>query len=112
VKMNPYMLIGSGLGTSEAVALSQRLAAWHDAMVAHERRLCAGRINNACDEDCAHAKARALWGEAVTTLGERARQLSFLRSRAMRTDPFTDGVVPATTGRSRTFDDRRAGQRG
>lgn len=40
--MNPYTLIGSGLGTAEAVSLSQRLAAWHDAMVAHKRRLRAG----------------------------------------------------------------------
>ena len=39
MSMNPYILIGSGLGTAEAAALSQRLAAWHDAMVMHERRL-------------------------------------------------------------------------
>jgi hypothetical protein len=81
-------------------------------MVTHERRLRAGSINDACDEDCAHGEARALWAEAVTALGERARQLSFLRSRAMRTaGPFKDGAAPTTAGPSRVFDDRRASQR-
>ena len=37
--MNLYAVIGSGMGTPEAVALGVRLAAWHDAMVAHERLL-------------------------------------------------------------------------
>jgi hypothetical protein len=81
--MNPYMLIGSGIGTVEAAALSQRLAAWHDAMVMHERRLRVGRISHRCDDDCSHGEARALWAEAVTTFGDRAQELSFLRSRAM-----------------------------
>jgi hypothetical protein len=81
--MNPYTLIGSGLGTAEAASLSQRLAAWHDAMVEHERRLRASRTDGRCDEDCAHSDARALWAEALTTFGDRAHELSFLRSRAM-----------------------------
>jgi hypothetical protein len=81
--MNPYTLIGSGLGTAEAASLSQRLAAWHDAMVAHERRLRAGSTDGECDEDCAHSEARALWAEALTTFGDRAHELTFLRSRAM-----------------------------
>ena len=80
--MNPYSAIGSRLGTAEATSLSQRLAAWHDAMVAHERRLRAGRADDGCDEDCGHSDARALWAEALTTFGDRAHELSFLRSRA------------------------------
>jgi hypothetical protein len=37
--MNPYLILGSGAGTNDAQSLSARLSAWHDAMVAHERRL-------------------------------------------------------------------------
>ena len=80
--MNPYSAIGSRLGTAEATSLSQRLTAWHDAMVAHERRLRAGRTGDGCGEDCCHSDARALWAEALTTFGDRAYELSFLRSRA------------------------------
>jgi hypothetical protein len=80
--MNPYSAIGSRLGTAEATSLSQRLTAWHDAMVAHERRLRAGRADDGCDEDCGHSEARTLWAEALTTFGDRAHELSFLRSRA------------------------------
>ena len=94
--MNPYILIGSGLGTAEAAALSQRLATWHDAMVMHERRLRVDRASNGCDDDCAHGEARALWVEAVATFGDRAHELSFLRSRAMTaTPPFECGAVSA-----------------
>ena len=83
MRMNPYMLIGSKVGTEEAASLSQRLAAWHDLMVAHERRLRGGRGTDACDEDCAHSDAQSLWGEALVTFGDRAHELSFLRSRAL-----------------------------
>lgn len=76
------MLIGSKVGTADAASLSQRLAAWHDAMVAHERRLRGSRAGDACDEDCAHSDARSLWAEALIAFGERAHELSFLRSRA------------------------------
>jgi hypothetical protein len=61
--------------------LSVRLAAWHDAMVAHERKIRAGR-EEPCDEECPHAEARALWVEALETFGDRAQELTFLRSRA------------------------------
>lgn len=77
--MNPYAVIGSGLGTREAVALGARLSAWHDAMVAHERRR-----DPSCDDECPHADAGLLWGEATQTFGERARELVFLQSRASR----------------------------
>ena len=83
--MNPYTILGSGLGTHEATALSARLSAWHDAMVAHERRLRAGATSDACDDECPHAEARALWPEAVSTFGARAHELAFLRSRAQDT---------------------------
>jgi hypothetical protein len=80
--MNPYVMLGSRLGTNEATALSARLSAWHDAMVAHERRLRTGRTDDSCDDECPHADARALWSEAVATFGPRAQELTFLRSRA------------------------------
>ena len=78
--MNLYHRIGSTIGTAEALSLSGRLAAWHDAMVTHERRLRASRTSTECDEDCPHADASALWSEALTTLGDRAHELAFLRS--------------------------------
>ena len=81
--MNLYTFLGNGVGTSEAAALSERLATWHDAMVSHERRLRSARAGDVCDEDCPHAAAHELWGKAVTTFGDRADELSFLRSRAI-----------------------------
>ena len=82
--MNPYVVLGSGVGTPEAASLAERLAAWHDAMVAHERRLRLARTDDLCDDECPHIEARTLWTEAVATLGDRAAQLQFLRSRAMK----------------------------
>ena len=80
--MNPYLMLGSGLGTNEATALSARLSAWHDAMVAHERRLRTGSTSDVCDDECPHAEAPALWSEAIAVFGRRANELTFLRSRA------------------------------
>jgi hypothetical protein len=80
--MNPYVMLGSGIGTSEAASLSARLAAWHDAMVAHERRLRTGRTADTCDDECPHVEAGTLWAEALATFGTRASELTFLRSRA------------------------------
>jgi hypothetical protein len=80
--MNPYEMLRSGVGTHEAASLAARLSAWHDAMVAHERRLRSGVPAEACDDECPHAEARVLWTEAATTFGSRARELAFLRSRA------------------------------
>lgn len=80
--MNPYTILSSGLGTPQGIALSARLSAWHDAMVAHERRLQSRLTGDVCDDECPHAEARALWSEAVETFGPRAQKLVFLRSRA------------------------------
>ena len=81
--MNPYMVIGSQVGTADAVSLAQRLEVWHDAMVTHERLMRGSRTGDLCDEDCAHSDARSLWAEALIAFGERAHELSFLRSRAL-----------------------------
>jgi hypothetical protein len=80
--MNLYTMVGSGNGTPEAEALSGRLGIWHDAMVAHERKIRAGRADAPCDEECPHAEARTLWIEALEVFGDRAQELTFLRSRA------------------------------
>ena len=87
--MNPYVMVGWGIGTSEAASLSARLAAWHDAMVAHERHLRAGRTAGACDDECPHVEAPALWAEALATFGPRAGELTFLRSRAIGASSVT-----------------------
>jgi hypothetical protein len=89
--MNPYLMLGSAFGTDDASSLGVRLSAWHDAMVAHERRLRVGRTGDVCDEECPHAAARALWSEAVETFGSRAQELSFLRSRANETTRRSKG---------------------
>ena len=80
--MNPYAVVGSNIGTAEAASLQARLMAWHDAMVAHERRLRSGHITDVCDDDCPHFEARTLWAEVSERLGSRAGELIFLRSRA------------------------------
>jgi hypothetical protein len=79
--MNPYAVIGAGVGTTEAVSLGVRLTAWHDAMVAHERLLRSTFSTDECHDECPHADARALWAEALATFGRRAHELTFLRSR-------------------------------
>jgi hypothetical protein len=80
--MNLYTMVGSGQATPEAAALGARLSSWHDAMVAHERKIRFGG-DEPCDEECPHADARALWTEAIEILGDRAHELTFLRSRAL-----------------------------
>ena len=79
--MNPYAIVG--IGTTEAALLRVRVMAWHDAMVAHERRLRSGKTPDACDDECPHVDARALWVEVSALLGPRANELTFLRSRAL-----------------------------
>jgi hypothetical protein len=98
--MNPYAVIGNGMGTPEAVSLGIRLSTWHDAMVAHERRLRSTPSKDACHDECPHAEARDLWAEAVDTFGPLACELAFLRSRgkgqrASRRGISADGTASA-----------------
>jgi hypothetical protein len=88
--MNPYAIVSSGIGSAEAVSLRARLMAWHDAMVAHERRLRSGQAADACDDECPHVEARTLWAEVSAMLGPRASELAFLRSRALDAPASTD----------------------
>ena len=92
--MNPYAMLGSGSATNDAASLGARLTAWHDAMVAHERRLRTGRSGEVCDDECPHAEARALWSDAVETFGARADTLAFLRSRAQSAARRQGGDAP------------------
>jgi hypothetical protein len=94
--MNLYVMLGSGIGTSESASLSARLAAWHDAMVAHERRLRTGRTADTCDDECPHVEARTLWAEALATFGTRASELTFLRSRAIGASRQSEELIPPT----------------
>jgi hypothetical protein len=96
--MNLYAVIGSGVGTPEAVSLGVRLAAWHDAMVAHERQR-SHRSMRECDDECPHGDARSLWAEAIETFGSRAHELRFLFSRGTRALSVRD-VTTATTDTS------------
>jgi len=73
-----------------------RLAAWHDAMVAHERRLLTARTAAACDDECPHVEARALWAEALATFGPRANELTFLRSRATAASDASEEFIAPT----------------
>jgi hypothetical protein len=75
--MNLYMSIATRIGSPEAQALAARVAAWHDAMVAHDRRR-AGRFGE-CDDECPHEEARLLWTEAVSIFGDSAPACEFLR---------------------------------
>ena len=109
--MNPYAILGSGVGTEEAATLCARLNSWHDAMVAHERRLRAGQTGHACDEDCPHVEARTLWAEALVTFGKRANDLAFLRSRAMVASESA-ARIPATPTGSEPVSAAERGSRG
>ena len=84
--MNPYAMVDVNVGATGPGPLRARLMAWHDAMVAHERRLRSGQTNDRCDDDCPHVEASALWAEALDVLGPRAQELAFLRSRAARSE--------------------------
>jgi hypothetical protein len=79
--MNIYRMLGSRMGTPDALELAERLSAWHDAMVAHERLRA-----RACDDECPHADAGLLWNEATRAFGDRAGELLFLKSRASRAE--------------------------
>jgi hypothetical protein len=89
--MNPYAILASNIGTTEAASLTIRLTAWHDAMVAHLRRLRTRRASDVCDEECPHVEAKALWSEAVATFGDEASRLSFLRTHGASRRPSVDG---------------------
>jgi hypothetical protein len=91
--MNPYGIVSSGIGTAEAESLRGRLMAWHDAMVAHERRLRSGQSTDVCNDECPHVEARTLWAETAAMLGARAHSLTFLRSRALGSAAPADRVV-------------------
>ena len=91
--MNPYAIVGSAHGTAVAASLQARLTAWHDAMVAHERRLRFGHATEVCDEDCPHVEARTLWAEVSAMLGPRAGELTFLRSRALNTSASSNQLA-------------------
>jgi|RhiMethySRZTD1v2_1073278.scaffolds.fasta_scaffold00435_29 hypothetical protein len=104
--MNPYAILSSGIGTTEATSLSARLAAWHDEMVAHERRLRSGTTTDVCDDECPHMEARTLWAEAFETFGTRANELAFLRSRAL-TDAGKDEATARREASPRRADAKR-----
>ena len=91
--MNPYGVVSAGIGTAEAESLRGRLMAWHDAMVAHERRLRSGQSTDVCNDDCPHVEARTLWAETAAMLGARADSLTFLRSRAQGSSASMDRVA-------------------
>ena len=81
--MTLYRSLANAVGTREALELAPRLAAWHDAMVVHQRR--AGIVRGSrCDGDCPHTDAEVLWSEAVEAYGERAQELRFLRCHVTR----------------------------
>ena len=105
--MNPYAIVGSGSGSAEAASLRGRLMAWHDAMVAHERRLRSGRTTDTCDDECPHVEARALWTEVSAVLGPRATELSFLRSRAVGGSASSDRLTASRKSVSPQADTER-----
>ena len=106
--MNPYAMLASGSGDSASSALAARLAAWHDAMVAHERRLRARRAGDVCDEECPHAEARTLWAKALAAFGDRAQELSFLRSRGtILAGPTPNAIAAPSSERERSDNDER-----
>jgi hypothetical protein len=94
--MNPYAIVSSGIGSAEAASLRARLMAWHDAMVAHERRLRSGQTADVCDDECPHVEARTLWAEVSAMLDPGASELAFLRSRALDAPESSDHLSVST----------------
>lgn len=108
--MNPYAMVDVNVGATGPGPLRARLMAWHDAMVAHERRLRTGRTGDVCDDECPHVEARTLWAEALATFGERAHELSFLRSRATNNaQPIANTVGPRSRESERANHERPSG---
>ena len=99
--MNVYRSIGYAVGTPEALALAERLSAWHDAMVAHQRPADTARVAR-CDDECPHAEARLLWLEAMEVFGEHTQQFGFLRRHSVT----RSAIDPFDTPRVATGDER------
>jgi hypothetical protein len=89
--MNPYAIASLATDTANAASLRARLVAWHDAMVAHERRLRVDPTADLCGDECPHVEAKLLWTEASAILGPRAGELTFLRSRALAAASSSNG---------------------
>lgn len=106
--MTPYAKLAVGISTSTSSALAARLASWHDAMVVHERRLRTGRTGDVCDDECPHGEARTLWAEALEAFGDRAHELSFLRSRATTPAPPVANAVDTQSRESGRVDNDRS----
>ena len=83
------------LGLAEAASLRARLMAWHDAMVAHERRMRSGHTTDVCDEDCPHVEARALWAEVSAMLGARASATDILAVACTGVRPSEQRIASA-----------------
>jgi hypothetical protein len=76
-------------------------------MVAHERKIRAGRAEDVCDEECPHGEARTLWVEALEVIGDRAKELTFLRSRAIRSSEPSEEFVASADAVSEAADGGR-----
>ena len=83
--LDMYRRLAERIGTAEALDLGDRLSAWHDAMVMHERGQRRRDRFSPCPDDCPHALAAELWAEAQNTFGRYAFDLQFLRSRGVTT---------------------------
>lgn len=81
--MTMYLHLGDQMGSAEARDLAQQLVAWHDAMVRHVR-VAGSRRGPRCQDECPHEEATLLWLAAREVFGERAHELSFLRSHGDR----------------------------
>lgn len=81
--MHFYKSLAYRVGSADALELAERLEAWHDAMVSHER--AQRRQNSRCPPDCPHTEVADLWREAQQIFGRAADELVFLRTRAIGT---------------------------
>lgn len=98
--MNLYTMVATSIGSAEAAELGARLADWHDAMVAHERRAREDEASLSCHEECPHAEAPGLWQEALAVFGRGADEFRFLRKHAARA-ARPESVLGATLGQAR-----------
>jgi hypothetical protein len=85
--MSPYAIVNSHAPSADAASLVERLTAWHDRMVSHERQLKTSAARDLCDDECPHVEAGLLWSEVTSVMADRAHELAFLRSRAEGVSP-------------------------
>jgi hypothetical protein len=97
--LSHYQSMAHQQGSLDALSLAADLELWHDRMVAHQRAIATTSARR-CDDECPHAEAIELWRLAVSSFGEAADRLVFLKTTA--TAALRHTTARESVGRART----------